>query len=430
MAEPLALPSTSKLRRDVFLLWTAMAVILTFGLIYVCRAVVFLLFIALVLAIALKPLVAWTERRTRSRTGSVVLVYAVACLLLASLALFAFPVIFNQVDKALDALPQLYYAIHQRMAESENLFLQRVAGELPATPTGGTAGQGENLAALGQYSGYAKQVLHSAFVVFSIGLFSFYWSILEERSLRWLLLWIPAGRREAVRELYAAVENKVGAYVRGQVLVCGVMALMASAAYFLIGLPYALALGALAGLLEIIPIFGPLLGAVPPLALALSVDPHKAIWVVVAATIMQQTENYLLVPRVMDHSVGVHPIVTLLAIAGFGSLLGWMGAVLAIPLAAICQTFLERLLLSPEAMKPVEPAGRDSVSILRYQTQELERDIRLQLRNKMVAATPGNDRLEETIEGIARDLSEGLSDATANHPEGSPAEKNHEANRQ
>jgi hypothetical protein len=128
---------------------------------------------------------------------------------------------------------------------------------------------------------------------------------------------------------------------------------------------------------------------------------------------MQQTENYLLVPRVMDRAVGVNPTVTLLAIAGFGALLGLPGAVLAIPLAAIVQLLVDRYLLSPEAMEPEHPERRDAVSILRYHVQELVQDIRLQVRHKTDATTSTNDRLEEAIEAIAQDLDLSLAQEAA-----------------
>ena len=106
-------------------------------------------------------------------------------------------------------------------------------------------------------------------------------------------------------------------------------------------------------------------------------DPGKTPWVLLAAVLMQQAEGYLLVPRIMDKSVGVHPLVTLLAIAAFGSVFGLAGAILAIPLAAIIQVLLNRYLLGPAAAEPQQPCGRGTLSVLHYDVQQLLRDIRL-----------------------------------------------------
>ena len=158
--------------------------------------------------------------------------------------------------------------------------------------------------------------------------------------------------------MIAEIEVKVGAYLRGQGLVCLTMAAIAAAAYGLLGLRYAVVLGLVAGVMEALPVLGPVLGAIPPLGVALVTEPGKTPWVLGAAVLMQQAESYLLVPRIMDKSVGVHPLVTLLAIAAFGSVLGLAGAVLAIPLAAIVQMLLNRFLLVPVAAEPRKPLGR------------------------------------------------------------------------
>ena len=187
------------------------------------------------------------------------------------------------------------------------------------------------------------------------------------------------------------------------------MAAMAAAVYGLLGLRYASVLGLVAGLMEVLPVLGPVLGAIPPLGVAIFTDAGKTPWVLAAAVLMQQAEGYLLVPRIMDKSVGVHPLVTLLAIAAFGSVFGLAGAILAIPLAAIIQVLLNRYLLGPAASEPRQPAGRGALSVLHYDAQQLLHDIRL----RDSAETPSGkvDHFGEVIEAIARDLDQELKQA-------------------
>ena len=104
----------------------------------------------------------------------------------------------------------------------------------------------------------------------------------------------------------------------------------------------------------------------------------------------------------MDKSVGVHPLVTLLAIAAFGSVFGLAGAVVAIPLAAVIQVVLNRYLLGPAASATQQPCGRGALSVLHYDAQQLLRDIRL--RDKAETPSEKIHQLEESIEAIARDL--------------------------
>jgi hypothetical protein len=179
---------------------------------------------------------------------------------------------------------------------------------------------------------------------------------------------------------------------------------MAFLTYLFLGMPYAIVLAVVAGLCEAVPFFGPLLGFAPAVLVAASVDWGSAGGVIIAAIIIQQIENYLLAPRVMDKSVGMHPMVTLLAFAAFGTLFGVAGIILAIPMAAVIQVVVERFLLSREALEPAAPSGRSQASVLHYQAGQLLQDIRFQFREKSNLASEGNDRLEELIESIAQDL--------------------------
>jgi hypothetical protein len=144
------------------------------------------------------------------------------------------------------------------------------------------------------------------------------------------------------------------------------------------------------------------------LLVVLSSDPTKALWVIVATLLIQASENYLLVPRVMRQSVGVNPLVILLALAAFTSLFGLAGALLAIPIAAIVQLFISRFVISSGEDEIETPEGRGQLSLLRYQTQDLAGDIRKHLREKeTVDGLP--DETVDNLEAIAIRLDQILS---------------------
>jgi hypothetical protein len=113
----------------------------------------------------------------------------------------------------------------------------------------------------------------------------------------------------------------------------------------------------------------------------------------------------------MDRSVGVNPVVTLLALLTFTSFLGLPGAILAVPLAAIFQMLVDRFLLGPDAVEQEPPAGRDYINRLRYETQGLVQDIRKQIRRKGQDPVRGTDGIRDEIEAIARDLDSILAQA-------------------
>jgi hypothetical protein len=182
---------------------------------------------------------------------------------------------------------------------------------------------------------------------------------------------------------------------------------MALIAYLLIGLPNALILALIAGVLEAVPMIGPLLGAIPAALVALSIGPDRLIWVILATLVIQQLENSLLVPRVMRKAVGVNPFVTLLALFAFSSLFGIAGALMAIPMAAIIQLVLDHFVFHPAATEPDVSDGRDYASRLRYEAQDLSQDLRKQARLKKRGSDlriKQIDQIMDEIETITTDL--------------------------
>ena len=203
----------------------------------------------------------------------------------------------------------------------------------------------------------------------------------REAIVRASLLIVPLDNRDTAREIWDMAELKVGAYVRGQALLMLAIGVLCGIAFFLIGLKSALILAVLAGIFEAIPYLGPILTAVVAVLITLSESPDKIWWVIAAIVVIQQAENAILVPRIMDRAVGVNAIVTLLAIAAFGSLLGIVGAILAIPLAAIIQVLLDFWVLNYEE-PPTVIEGRDKAAVVRYQAQDLAQDLRDRIRAK------------------------------------------------
>jgi predicted PurR-regulated permease PerM len=258
-----------------------------------------------------------------------------------------------------------------------------------------------------QYLGIAGQ---SLFSITATLLLAFYWTIEGSRLKQAMLFLLPVERRDAGRELVADVEAKLGQYVVGQALLMLVVGAMSFVAYLLIRLPYALVLAIIAGILEAVPLIGPGLGAIPAALVAYADEPTKVIWVLVATLVIQQIENNLLVPRIMSRTVGVNPLVTLLAFIALGSLFGIAGAIAAIPIAAVAQLLLNRFLLNPDATTEAKPGGRDRFSVLRYEAQELVRDVRKQAQTNAAGQDDEEHSLEDSLEAIATKLDELLAE--------------------
>jgi AI-2E family transporter len=136
----------------------------------------------------------------------------------------------------------------------------------------------------------------------------------------------------------------------------------------------------------------------------LSVSPGMAAAAVGVAAILQLIESTTVVPRVMDRAVGVRPVVTLLALAIFELLFGLLGALLAVPLAAVFQVLLDRFVLRGPTPEQLDIGGRDRLALLRYQTQDLASDLRQQVRSKTADVDEETDAAEEELEALLLDL--------------------------
>jgi predicted PurR-regulated permease PerM len=397
-------------RRVMWATLVLVFVALGFWLLYRFNQVVFILFIAIVMGTVIRPVVTWLHRRGLPRIAGVILVYLVLLALLISFVLLLFPLIVEQGTTIAAAVPGYYQNLLEWMVNDPNQWIVRLSEFLPATLPGlepiQQTGQ-QMLASAGQAMGYVASAAKVIFIATAILLLAFHWTLDGPRTIRSLLLLLPKDQRESISELISAMETKVGSYIAGQGLLCLVIGILALVAYLLIGLPNAFVLALVAGVLEAVPMIGPLLGAIPAALVALSIAPIKLIWVIVATVIIQQLENSLLVPRVMHKAVGVNPFVSLLAIFALSSLFGIAGALMAIPIAAIIQILLDRFVFHPGTMESQVSDGRDYASRLRYEAQDLAQDLRKQTRlnqggsNLRVKQT---DQVMDEIEAITTDL--------------------------
>lgn len=381
------------------------AVVAGFWALYHFRLALVLLFTALVLATSLRPFIERLRRMGLSRTMAAILVHLAVFALLAAFLVWMAPLLVQQTTTFVEAIPEQYADLRAEMLASSNRFVQRLASEMPrdlSTLTQRPPAE-EPLGGVAAVWSYLRALLWGLFLVLALFLLSVYWSIEDERILRSLLLAVPFERRETARELIGQIQEKLGAFVIGQSILCVAVGLMALVAYWLIGLPYALSLAFIAGVFEAIPNIGPILGAIPAVFVGLTVGPDAVIWVIVVNVVISLLENYLLVPRVMDESVGVHPVVTLVAITGLVAAVGLLGGILAIPLAAVVQVVLTRFVF--ESAATTSDARRDHVGVLKYQAQELLDDLHSQWRE--MPDTPASslaDRTEQTVEGVVLEL--------------------------
>jgi predicted PurR-regulated permease PerM len=384
-----------------------------FYFLYRFHQVFLTLFVAIVISTAIRPFVRFLNNRGISKEIGIILVYLLLLMLILTGIILLVPLIAQQSALIINIIPETYHQIREGMLGHPNFFVWRIATELPEnlnlSPAPGPP-EGEDVI---ENVGHNLELIglgaRSIFISFAALALAFYWTLDGQKNRTAILLLVPLEHRESARQLTAEMQVRLGAFVRGQALLGLIIGSLSFVAYTIIGLPYTLALAIVAGIMETVPVLGPILGAIPALIVAYTVDPSKAIWVFVATAVIQQLENNLLVPRVMKRAVGVNPLVTLLALTAFGSLFGILGAVVAIPLAAIIQLLLDRFVLTTAVPDESDFVGRDKASVLQYEVQELIKDIRSSVRQKQSQSEEETDQVQDMIEAIALDLDNALA---------------------
>jgi predicted PurR-regulated permease PerM len=383
---------------------------LGFFLLYRFYQVFFILFVAIMLGTVIRPIVNWLYRKGLPRAAGMILVYILLLALVIGFILLLFPLVFEQGTAIINSLPDYYQSLRSWLADSPNQLIASLNQFLPDVIPGLEKVQQTDpqmLASAENALGYVTSGSKVVFIGIAILLLTFYWALDGPRTIQSMINLLPKQNRNNISEMIAEMEAKMGYFIAGQGVLCLAVGGVALIAYLIIGLPNALVLALIAGLLEAVPMVGPTLGAIPAGMIALSVAPSKLIWVIVATVIIQLLENYLLVPRIMRKAVGVNPFVSLLAIFAFSSLFGIAGALMAIPFAAIIQLLLNRFVFHPVEPTSEESTGRDLASRLRYETKDLEQDLQKQARLKKGGSAlrvKQIDKVMDEIESLTTDL--------------------------
>ena len=202
------------------------------------------------------------------------------------------------------------------------------------TPVAGTDAVGTVVAAVWGFFG-------GIFGFVTILILSFYMLVDSQQTVRTFVRLFPRTERPRVEDACLRVTAKVSAWLGGQLLLAGIIGGSAALALWLFGVPYFYVLALIAGVGEMVPVVGPLLAAIPAVAVALTVSPALGLGVAVFFFLQQQFENHVLVPKIMSRQVGVSPVIVISALLIGGSLLGIVGAILAVPSAAILQVLFE-----------------------------------------------------------------------------------------
>jgi predicted PurR-regulated permease PerM len=332
-------------------------VLLLFWIVTQVELVLVLGLLALLLGTILEGPVRFLQRQRFPRPAAILAVYIVIIGTLALLIVAIAPSIGDQVSEFTDDVPGKLENLRTEWAASENGLLSGPGvGVLDRAIETIEGDQEVNVSqnAIDRVIPVVTSITGGLVSTVTLLVMTFYY-LLEKRLLRGLILDALSPRmRDRVDGLWTEVENKVGGWMSGQLLLCLIIGSIATVSYGIIGLEFWPLLGLWAGLTEIIPIIGPWIGGIPAVLIALTMSWQLAITTVIIIVAMQTLENWVLVPRVMKGAVGLTPLTVFIAILAGTQFMGVVGAVLAIPIAATIQVvltdFLERRSVRDERM--------------------------------------------------------------------------------
>jgi len=316
------------------------------------QEVLFLLFVAVLLATAIEPIVNRLRRGPFTRGSGVLVVYTAIMLVIAAAGFLVVPSVASQGDAFTQSVPERLQAMRTQVSEihqpAVRAALIGLLDQFSSTVQEPTVPRQEEIVAVGAAAAHTVVSCLTVFVL------AYYWLVERARIKRILLRSVPAARAREVNTVWLEVEEKLGGWVRGQLILMLAIGVMAGVGYAFIGLPNVALLAVMAALFEIIPMLGPVLAFAPAVLVAVAIDPNKAVVVVVYALVIQQIESNVLVPRVMRSTVGVSPLTVLLGILIGSALYGLPGAFLAVPIAGAIQVLLAHLLHAEDASQAEE----------------------------------------------------------------------------
>ena len=294
------------------------ALILSLWIIYLIRDLLIVLFVAVILMSALAPLVSFFVRFKIPKSLSIATTYIIIISVLASVLTVILQPLVEETSRLIVNLPTVASQFFNITNLDKSLFQQ----ELTA---------------------FSKNIFSITLTVFDnlvtlifLLVVTFY-LLLERENLETRLASLFFGKEERVRKSIVAIEEKLGAWLRGQLILSMIIGLLVYLGLIILNIPYALPLALVAGVLEVVPVIGPIISAIPAIFIAATISPILALGVAAMFFIIQQTENHLIVPQVMKRAVGLNPLVIILAIAVGSRLLGFAGALLAVPFAVVLQ---------------------------------------------------------------------------------------------
>lgn len=328
--------------------WSIIGIVILIGLaIFLSsklRAIFAPLVYAIILTYILSPLVNLLQRLVKKRLIATILAYLIVVIIIGVIITFLYPVIANQVKGFFRDFP-LYVEYASNFID--NLSKKYIAIEIPAEVRNVVDNMINEVRQFGisvikQAPGATINLISAIINMVVSPVIAFYFIKDSKRIKVFILRAFPQSRRVQIENFVGTVNHALGGFIKGQLAVAFIVGVLLSIALMIIGVRYAIIIGMVAGLFNIIPYFGPVVGIILASLVAAFDNPIKIIFIVISFIAIQQIDNFFISPNIMRYQVGVHPVMVIFSLILGGSLFGFLGLILAVPITAVCQELLKK----------------------------------------------------------------------------------------
>jgi predicted PurR-regulated permease PerM len=291
------------------------------------RDIVVILFVSLLVMVIINPIVRRLSKYKVPKGLSVLILYFLFIGALIVSLIGIIPALIDQTSNLTSQFPSYIQNLHLSSAISDSIQTQVLAkvGDLS-----------------GSLLGVGLGIVTNIITFLTILTFAFYLLMAREKLEQKLSDLVGEKRAGDIADFIDELEVKLGGWARGQIILMITVGVLYYIGLRVLGIPYALPIAILAGFLEIVPFIGPILGAIPALLIAFGITPFMGVATLALMFLVQQVENYVLVPKIMQRSVGVEPIVTLIALAIGLQIAGITGVLISVPVVITLQILFKR----------------------------------------------------------------------------------------
>lgn len=345
---------SSTAKRAAIATLVALSIVLIALALWKVKVVIALLFLGIIIAAAMRPGVEWLHKRAQLPKGVGVLIHYAGFIGIVALLLWlVVPSATKQIQQAVGNVPTSASDLHQQAVHSHGIKREILLGiqkRLKKLPSGTSL-----VHPAVTVTKTAFEILVGIFFMFAVAA---YWIFERDKTIGLVQSLVPREHRRVTRDTWILIDMKLGAFVRGELILIVFVSVVLSLTFWAIGLPYWLLIGSFAGVFEIVPVIGPLVAGGLAVGVGFTAGWHIALFAGLIVLLLRQIEDYAVVPKVLGHAVGLSPLAVLVSVATIGILFGGFYVLLAIPIAAVLATLVDVVL------RNIDPAEEDVPTVL------------------------------------------------------------------